>query len=78
MSEVIKTCGCGKSYAREGWDALEHLPNWVYDWGEVQEVRNCTCGSTLVVVIVEGEPGSMTPATLPENPKPVASRFDRV
>jgi len=27
-----------------------------YEWGEVQELRNCVCGSTLVVVVIEGEP----------------------
>lgn len=68
MGEIIKECGCGRKYDRTGWDSLAKLPNWVMEWGEVQEVRNCTCGSTIVIVIVEGEP---------EFPEP-QTRFERV
>lgn len=57
MSEIIKKCSCcGLSYTREAWDALAPLPNWTWEWGEVQELRNCTCGSTLSIVVTEGAP----------------------
>jgi hypothetical protein len=66
MDEIIKVCGCGRSYTREKWDALHRLPNWTYEWGEVQEVRNCVCGSTIVLVVDLGqlEAESTTPSKL--------------
>lgn len=52
----IKKCGCGREFTRKTFDNLPQLPNWEWEWGEVQEVRNCQCGSTIVVVIKEGTP----------------------
>jgi len=44
----IKRCACGRSFTRREWDQLAHLPNWPNDFGMIAEVRNCTCGSTLL------------------------------
>ena len=46
---VIKQCSCGRALTRDDWEALEHLPDWDLGEGEVQQVRNCSCGSTLVI-----------------------------
>jgi PAS domain S-box-containing protein len=47
---VIKECSCGRALTRNDWEMLEHLPDWDFGDGEVvQEVRNCACGSTLMV-----------------------------
>jgi hypothetical protein len=58
--EVIKTCGCGRSYGRKSWRALpfvgrQHTPKDDYGPAETIEMRNCPCGSTLAVE-VEGHP----------------------
>lgn len=45
----IKHCSCGQAFSREQWDGLEHLPDWPLDSGRVAQVRNCTCGSTLLL-----------------------------
>lgn len=53
MQNIHKVCGCGRKHTRAEWNALEHLPNWDMGEGEVHEVRNCHCGSTLLVQIEE-------------------------
>lgn len=53
----FKVCSCCKrAFTHAEWDALEALPNWVMEWGAVYEVRNCGCGSTIMHMIVEGDP----------------------
>lgn len=38
------------------WQALPFNSFWQLPWGEVWEQRDCPCGSTLVLIICEGEP----------------------
>lgn len=52
----FKVCACGIAYTREEFDLLARLQDWHLPWGEVQEMRNCPCGSTMNVVIREGTP----------------------
>ena len=52
---VLKRCSCGKVYDREHWEALPLVGPSRMDWGEVQELRNCVCGSTIAIVLEEGE-----------------------
>ncbi len=52
-----KVCNnCGRRYSLFGWETLPLLGSTEYPWGEVGEYRNCPCGSTLYVLLVEGEP----------------------
>jgi hypothetical protein len=53
---VFKQCACGRTYTKEQWDELPHRREWAWPWGEIQELRDCSCGSTLCIVLVEGEP----------------------
>ena len=52
---VIKTCSCKREYTREQWEALPGKKPQTFDWGEVHEMRNCPCGSTIVLVLDDGE-----------------------
>lgn len=61
MREVVrrnfpKTCSCGIRYTFKRWNRLPLLGHAEYEWGEVQEMRNCSCGSTMAIQLVEGEP----------------------
>jgi len=53
---VIKKCSCGRTYTKAQWKKLPFVGYQKYEWGEVQEMRNCVCGSTMVIVIIEGDP----------------------
>jgi hypothetical protein len=57
VTEVLKRCGCGRSFTAETWAALPDAKRYTLEWGEVQEQRRCICGSHLVVCIVP-EPGN--------------------
>lgn len=49
-----KTCTvCGRVYTLRRWLRLPDPKRWELDWGEVQELRNCVCGTTLSIVVVE-------------------------
>ena len=50
LDAPVKACGCGRSYSREQWGALDYAGTQD-DGSEVVELRNCTCGSTLGVVV---------------------------
>jgi hypothetical protein len=51
MDELtVKSCGCGRAFTRAQWDQLNRLPDWPVDDAVACEVRNCTCGSTLLLV----------------------------
>jgi hypothetical protein len=62
-SDIIKTCGCGKTYTKLTWKLLDFVSYFDDDepadpehpeWGEPQgrlEQRNCECGSTIAVVL---------------------------
>jgi hypothetical protein len=41
---------------RAEWDALPERGTQRFDWGEVQQLKNCTCGTTLAILLVPGEP----------------------
>lgn len=60
MSEVVKACACGRTYTGPEWDRLTPTQPAVvrYEWGEVHEMRHCACGSTIAIVLAEGEPES--------------------
>lgn len=53
---VAKTCGCGRHFEKEAWEALDYVGLQRYEWGEVQEMRNCFCGSTIVIILEPGTP----------------------
>lgn len=59
--EIIKVCTkCGRSYTCCEWKKLPFAGGskdglQKYPWGEVQELRNCTCGTTLSLVLDEGD-----------------------
>jgi two-component system cell cycle response regulator DivK len=49
-TKVVKQCGCGREYTREGWVALRlcgriHVPGTAI----ALELRNCVCGSSIAV-----------------------------
>jgi hypothetical protein len=49
----IKTCGCGLTYSRLQWSKLPFVGVQVLDpeTGELADLRNCACGSTLSVLL---------------------------
>jgi hypothetical protein len=47
-----KRCACGRVYSLQRWFELPHPQRWELDWGEVQELRNCVCRSTMAIVVV--------------------------
>lgn len=51
----FKTCSCGRTYDLAEWNALPHMKLQTFDWGEIHEMRNCPCGSTIVIVVDRGE-----------------------
>lgn len=51
-----KRCSCGRAYTQEQWLKLPGKKIWELPWGEVQELRNCPCRSTMAIVLVEGDP----------------------
>jgi hypothetical protein len=61
-------CGCGRTYTRRQWKALEnlgvmHLPADEYGPESNVEMRNCACGSTLAVEKgprVQGDMGTLS------------------
>lgn len=56
MKNFPKKCSCGRSYSEARWKMLPYVGTQEYPWGEVQELRNCVCNSTMSIVLVEGEP----------------------
>lgn len=51
---ILKECACGLDYTLHDWELLPYVGRQDFEWGEVHELRNCHCGSTLVKVIEEG------------------------
>ena len=60
----IKVCSCGKVYSQKMWDELPSLGTSEYPWGEIQDFKNCECGTTMTLTIVEGEPEDLPAAAL--------------
>lgn len=50
---AAKRCGCGKAYDTRTWEDLTFV-GFMEDEVEIIELRNCVCGSTLAMVVVEG------------------------
>lgn len=51
-----KVCRCcGRSYTRRTWEQLPICGTQSFPWGEEGEFRNCHCGSTLYVIVVDGD-----------------------
>jgi hypothetical protein len=46
---VIKRCLCGASYTDETWKALRYVGLQDLGDGELAELRDCTCSSTLAI-----------------------------
>lgn len=56
MTKVFKRCSCGRAYTEAQWKTLPFVGIQKYPWGEVQELRNCVCKSTMTIVLDPGEP----------------------
>ncbi len=54
--EVCRCTCCGRAYDAEGWAALPYVGTQSDGLGEVLELRNCTCKSTLTIELRESEP----------------------
>lgn len=62
-SAFPKSCSCGLSYTEQQWERLPvakskgHMDGRItYPWGEIHELRNCVCGSTMAFVVADGDP----------------------
>lgn len=53
---TFKTCSCGREYTEAEWKQLPNMKLWRLPWGEVLEMRDCVCRSTLSIVLEPGEP----------------------
>lgn len=51
----MKTCKCGRVHSQVEWSQLPLVGEQRLPWGEVQELRNCACGSTIAIVLDPGE-----------------------
>jgi len=50
MKQVFKECGCGASYSKAEWGALEFVgvqDTEDHQYHYLTEMRNCSCGSTI-------------------------------
>jgi hypothetical protein len=56
VSEAFKTCSCGRSYTQDEWEQLPNRKLWELPWGEVLEMRDCVCRSTISIVLAPGKP----------------------
>ncbi len=61
MSAVVKQCKCGRCYTADAWSKLPaagcgllHIAADETGPAETYDHRNCACGSTLVVMTVDG------------------------
>lgn len=52
----VVECSCGRSYTQEEWEELPNRNIWRLPWGEVLEMRDCWCRSTISVQLSPGEP----------------------
>lgn len=54
--EIFKQCSCGRTYTKEEWEQLPNRQLWELSWGEVLELRDCVCRSTMSIQLKAGEP----------------------
>lgn len=47
---IVATCRRCGPVSGTRWRSLRWVGLQLYDWGEVQELRNCPCGTTLAVL----------------------------
>lgn len=62
---MYKACACGRSYTAEHWSQLANPRVWRLPWGEVQQLRQCFCGSTISVVLVSAKAAAAVVAATP-------------
>lgn len=57
-THVIKECACGRTFSSESWSALTLIGTMDNgrDAGELFELRQCPCGTTLTLPIGEHAP----------------------
>ncbi len=48
---IIKRCSCKKKYSLEAWKALKYIGEMTGIDGEIAELRDCSCGSTMLFII---------------------------
>jgi hypothetical protein len=68
VSSIIKECSCGRSYLSGSWRALRligYIDNGRDAAGEVLELRNCTCGSTIALDFGDLPPSTPRPGRGP-------------
>lgn len=65
---ILKVCACGRSFTRSTWSALPFVgtADNGRERGELLELRNCLCGSTISIAIGEHAPSSPE-ATAPDD-----------
>ena len=54
QAEIVKQCSCGIEYTAEGWAKLP-CRGVLDDGVERLEIRNCSCGSSIAVVLGKSE-----------------------
>jgi len=52
---VVVACSCGRVYTKDEWARLPLAGIQYLSWGEVLELRNCSCTSTIAMQIEAGE-----------------------
>ncbi|HEY2514001.1 MAG TPA: hypothetical protein VGI39_24210 [Polyangiaceae bacterium] len=72
---ILKTCSCGRAISPESWGRLPLIgtADNGRGIGELLELRNCTCGSTVAIAIGIHGPPSSKPFRLSSMP-PSSSR----
>lgn len=48
--KIIKRCACKKKYTETQWKELHYVGEMKGIGGEVAELRDCHCGSTLLII----------------------------
>lgn len=61
---MIKICRCHRTYTRESWDALPLVGIQHVDEGLDLELRNCGCGSTIAIELVDPEADTLPSSAL--------------
>ncbi len=49
--KTIKKCSCRKKYTLSAWEELKYVGKMKGVDSEVAELRDCSCGSTLMLLI---------------------------
>lgn len=54
MSDILKTCGCGRTFTVEEWRELPGCGRMPDEEGDL-DLRHCPCGSTIAVLVSDLE-----------------------